>query len=392
MSRGYGFRGVLWAGLAAAVILPAWLAWGQAGDAVYGKEMLEVRHCTSCHAVEGAGGTTAPDLGRPSPQDISPAGVVAALWNHAPQMWEQMDAKNIPIPTLSWLDVSNLYAYMYSVRFVDPAGDAARGATVFSSRNCATCHDLKPDPDGKIDEQKGPPVSRWLSMADPIQWTQQMWNHSAVMGERIEQQGSAWPEFTLQEMTDLLAHLKSLPELGLINPGMRLGDSLVGAQLFDTKRCSECHSIGPGGESKIDLINAARSQPRLSGLAVAMWNHRPAMKKAAEEKGIQLEAFEHDEMADLLTFLFERGYFSTPGDPAGGEAVYQKACARCHDTGEASAPALRGVGLPFTASRLGSAVWVHGPNMKAQMDYRDQAWPRLTEKQAADLIVYLNSQ
>ena len=117
---------LLWLALLMALLAPQVLS-AQSGDAVYGKEMLEVRHCTACHPVEGVGNGRAPDLGRPSPKDASPAGVAASMWNHAPQMWQQMEQQNIPVPTLTWLDSANLYAYLYSVRYFDPPGDAKRG-------------------------------------------------------------------------------------------------------------------------------------------------------------------------------------------------------------------------------------------------------------------------
>jgi mono/diheme cytochrome c family protein len=84
----------LWLALLIALLAPQVLS-AQSGDAIYGKEMLEVRRCTACHLVEGAGSGTAPDLGRPGPKDVSPAAVAASMWNHAPQMWRQMEQQNI---------------------------------------------------------------------------------------------------------------------------------------------------------------------------------------------------------------------------------------------------------------------------------------------------------
>jgi cytochrome c551/c552 len=365
----------------------------QSGDAIYGKEMLEVRRCTACHLVEGVGKGTAPDLGRPSPKDVSPAAVAASMWNHAPQMWRQMGEQNIPIPMLTWLDAANFYTYLYSRRYFDPPGDVARGAKVFATKSCVGCHLLKPSTEPGAAAPTAPPVSTWLTIAGPVTWMQQMWNHAAGMGTQVEQKAGSWPEFTLQEMSDLLSYLENLPELGLANPGLALGDAAEGRDLFQSKGCTECHSLGSPEDGKTDLLAVVREQPRLSGLAVQMWNHRPAMARAAQEKNMDLPVFEETEMSNLLAYLFEQGYFPVRGNAEQGKAVYEaKGCAECHENAVAGAEPIHGTGAPFTAARLTSSVWRHGPQMKAQINYREKEWPTLTEQEVADLIEYLHTQ
>jgi cytochrome c2 len=173
---------------------------------------------------------------------------------------------------------------------------------------------------------------------------------------------------------------------------LALGDAALGRELFESKSCAACHTLGTPEEGKIDLLAVVRGQPRLSGLAVEMWNHRPAMAKAAQDKNMELPSFDETEMSALLAYLFEKGYFPVRGNAENGEVVYeQKGCAACHDNGEAGAQALRGTGAPFSAARLASSVWRHGPEMKAQINYREKQWPTLTEQEAADLIEYLHT-
>src|SRR5438105_277688 len=48
------------------------------------------KHCSICHAVNGAGGRVAPDLGRIRMGKPAMAWLTAGLWNHSPAMWRQM--------------------------------------------------------------------------------------------------------------------------------------------------------------------------------------------------------------------------------------------------------------------------------------------------------------
>jgi cytochrome c len=96
-------------------------------------------------------------------------------------------------------------------------------------------------------------------------------------------------------------------------------------------------------------------------------------------------------MADLLAFLFERGYFSVSGDPQRGERLFsQKHCALCHGQSGSQAPDLRAIQDGLTVTRLASAVWEHGPTMLDQMRQRGVDWPSLTDRDVADLIAFFN--
>ena len=74
----------------AALLFAVFPLGAQQGDAQRGKEMLQSRRCTQCHPIAGAGGGSAPDLGRRAPGEISPASLAADMWNHGPRMWKNM--------------------------------------------------------------------------------------------------------------------------------------------------------------------------------------------------------------------------------------------------------------------------------------------------------------
>lgn len=373
--------------IGAAAFLWAAPVFGQAGDADYGKEMLRVRRCTVCHPVGGEGGNGAPDLGKPREGEFSPDALAATMWNHAPKMWAAMEARQMPLTGLTTSDIANLYAHFYALRYFDPEGDPKNGKTVFASKGCAKCH--AEDNEAASEAQAGPAIDKWSTMLDPVLWVESMWNHGAAMGAQFGSKGVEWPRFTLQEMVDLLAYVESRPAHAGNLPYLRLGDWQEGAHAFGELGCSGCHTLGKAEAGKIDLLEEARRQPLLSGLAVDMWNHRPQMEAQAKTKGIELKPFGADQMANVAAYLFRRGYFQEQGDKARGAAAFKaKGCAACHDAGEAGAPKL----ASLNAMDLGAAVWNHGPNMKAQMDYLEKEWPELTAQDVADLIAYVESR
>ena len=374
----------------AVFLVPISLA-AQAGDAEYGKELLRMRGCEKCHTSGGA----AKDLTERPDEKFSPDALAASLWNHAPRMWNAMEERDMPLIGLREGDIANLYAYFYSLRHFDPEGDAGNGKKIFEDKGCANCHSLE-DPaatGGDVAPDAAPPVDRWMSMLDPTLWVESLWNHGTEMSARIEQVSGSWPTFTQQEMVDLIEFVETRPPLAGNMPYLRMGDWFAGQHDFQNLGCAECHTLGTSAEGRIDLLEAARRQPLLSGLAVEMWNHRQAMAAQAEARGIELPVFDPDQMANVLAYLFRVGYFQAQGDAArGGQAYESLGCAGCHEGGENGAPPISNEPVPFSAVRLASAVWTHGPNMKAQMDYLEKDWPEMTEQQVADLVEFVRNR
>jgi hypothetical protein len=53
---------------------------------------------------------------------------------------------------------------------------------------------------------------------DPLEWAEDMWNHSGKVFEERSRTGLPWPQFSSQEMMDLLTYLRSLAERALKRP------------------------------------------------------------------------------------------------------------------------------------------------------------------------------
>jgi len=360
------------------------------GDARRGGVLLREAECLGCHTFDGAGKGTAPDLGRRTADAFTRTQFAALMWNHAPTMWGMMHGSGKAVPALGVDQVGDLFAYFYSARFFEPAGDAARGKRLFEARRCAVCHDLKAP-------KVGPPVSEWKEVNDPAAWIRQMWNHSGAMYAKTKEKKVAWPNFTGQEFSDLLVYFKNLPETRSAKAEFSLSDPQLGKLLFDRKGCTRCHVIHGAEAGKISIPIDGRPADSLAAVAATMWNHAPRMNESS--KG-DLPHFEGTEMNHVLAYLFWAGFFEEPGDPRAGQRVYEKKCAECHAKGEAGAP-----DLAFLRSRPGaagergvsaisitSALWKHGPGMLAALKSRGREWPVFQGSEMADLIVYLNQK
>lgn len=372
------------AALAVATLAVASAGWGQdrPGDAQRGAMLFQQHRCVVCHSINGVGGSGAPDLARRSIRELTPSGLAASMWNHAPAMWRAMVARGLPAPKLEPGEVADLFAYFYALRYFDPPGDAARGKEVYISARCSACHGAASGP--------GPPVAQWRATTDPIQWAQQMWNHTGGMTRQAKQAGIRWPRLTVQQMVDLMIYAQNLPGARLAPPTLRAGDPGAGAKLFELQNCSRCHTVGePATHGRMDLLQPTRRYQTLTEFAVGMWNHAPSMRGRAERSNIDILPFNADEMSDLLAYLFQKRLFDERGDARRGGRVYKdRNCGACHGAGEAPDLAqFRGRFSPLFAT---SAVWKHGFQMLEGLEKRRMKWPSLTGTEMADLIAYLN--
>jgi cytochrome c551/c552 len=327
------------------------------GDASRGAELFKTQKCVTCHSVHGQGGSAAPDLGRRGGRGFTPASLAATLWNHAPAMWSAMEKAGIEKPKLSEQQAADLFAYFYAERYFDARGDAGRGRHVFVDKGCSGCHNLSAN-----SQNIGPSVFKWESVVDPIELARQMWNHAPGMRAAAAKKGIKVPELTVQEMTDLLVYLQSLPEARKLPASFAPASAETGETLFQVKGCAGCHQ-------------GANAFPKGTGLrttaefAAAMWNHAGSMKQSSE--------IQPQEMRRIVGYLFALQFEKGPGNATRGEKVLSsKGCNGCHK------PAPK-ASTPYA---IVSALWSHGPTMQAKMKEKNVAWPRFTEGEMADLL------
>lgn len=390
------------AALAATALLAAVLVWEHkytrqryatflAGDPHEGARLFEKKGCIQCHRAGGASGWSGQALGVELRPKSTINELVAAMWNHAPRMWERMRAENVAYPVLSHEELAHLFAYLYTVRYLDEPGDTERGRQQFGAKGCRRCHAARGQ-GGKI----GPDLSVLGGVDTPIVWTQAMWNHAPAMEAWMQKLGLAWPKFEDGEMNDLLAYVREVSGGPRREYQLLPADPDRGGKLFESKSCIVCHSVkGEGG--RIGPALGARRQPPTTIVQFAglMWNHSPEMWRAMKARNIPRPTFEGHEMADLIAFLYSVQYFEPGGSPQLGESLFaRRGCSRCHGAhaeGTVLGPALGGRGKTFSSIALGQALWSHGQKMYQRAQQLGVPWPTLAESDVGDLVVFLNT-
>jgi mono/diheme cytochrome c family protein len=335
------------------------------GDARRGAQLFRDQKCVTCHSVFGEGGKAAPDLGARFSRGYTAPQMAALMWNHAPEMWSAMSAKGIARPELSNQDAADLFAFFAGARYFERLGEPSRGAELFRTKKCASCH-----------EGGGPgkPIKEWTSLGDPITLAARMWDHVAQMRSAMGGKKIPWVSLTPQELSDIAHYVRAQPGMPRGQAEFAFGDPGQGADLFKSKGCAGCH-VG-----KMDLSERL-SVTSLTDVAAAMWNHAPKMQRDTPN-------LTDDEMRAVVSYVWAGSFFKGSGNAAAGKRLFaKKQCASCH--AGANAPKLEAGASAIT---LVSALTKHGPTMLDSMKAKGVAWPRFQNTEMADVIAFLNRE
>ena len=175
------------------------------------------------------------------------------------------------------------------------------------------------------------------------------------------------------------------------------GDARKGHQAFVEKGCASCHAIrGAGPSVGPDLGRIGAGHLTMSQVAGVMWNHAPAMKQAAKEKGIAWKPFRGSEMRDLIAFLYAINLLDEPGSPRRGERLFvERGCATCHSVrgkGGTIGPSLerwKRYGSPVLWAEL---MWSHALGIEEKVREFGLSWPKFEDNDMVDLIAYIQRE
>lgn len=357
-----------------------------------GATLFRDKGCAGCHASSGSGAGLAPSLrGRRSLSGLPE--VVTAMWNHAPRMWNEMDANGLSYPTLTRQEMSQLLTFLYLAGYADAPGDPVRGKQYFQARDCGRCHGNNATSGNPGSDLQAIPLK---DAEDPLSWAQALWNHASGMENKMKALGIRWPKFQASEMRDLFAYLQSLDNSNQADDPDIEGDPDRGWNLYQQKGCIDCHSLDSQSEGiGRNLGQGGQLPATFSEFGEAMVNHFPEMQGAMRAKHSVPPRFENHDIADIAVFLYGLHNPEPVGSAQIGKTTFAwRGCSRCHGQngeGTAKAPPLRGRGQTYTAALLATDLWRHGQRMYVDNHSHGQAWPELKASDIGHLLTFLNT-
>jgi len=171
------------------------------GDPRAGRTLFIAKRCSKCHSLPGAAPTTAPTVEEMSAGASRVGEMGALLWNHFPAMRERWDDSDRSRLHLSRQQMSDLFAFLFSLGYFDELGDAQRGRAVFESNHCTVCHEGA--------ASRAVPLPTRGQDTNPIALATALWNHGEEMMDALAKAGIEWPMLSGPEVVDLLAYLRS---------------------------------------------------------------------------------------------------------------------------------------------------------------------------------------
>jgi mono/diheme cytochrome c family protein len=362
---------------------------GPAQDPLAGSRVFGAKGCSKCHAVNGVGGKVGPDLGKVrGPRSFYD--LATAMWNHIPEMAAEMRKRRVSPPQLSPREAGDLIAFLATLNYFDPSGNAKIGRKHFNQKHCVACHQVE-----GVGGVIAPSLDSIVQFG-PIFFATAMWNHGPAMTEAMEGKGIKRPVFKGAELRDLIAYLESVSLARGVHPLHVLpGRAREGERLFASNGCVDCHGIkGLGGPVGPALAGQGRFQTLIE-FAAAMWNKAPAMAREMKRRFVPVPQLQASEMADIIAYLYSVQYFAGPGEPRRGEEIVAaKGCLGCHSVrgkGGTLGPSLekiRGLDQPVTAI---SAMWNHAAAMERKMREQAVAWPVFKGDEMAHVMAFLQS-
>ncbi len=269
--------------------------------------------------------------------------------------------------------------------------DPLRGKEVFEEKGCQACHAIHGE-GGDIARDLG----RHEYYGSALDLAADLWNHSPIMREVMEELDMVRPVFNQTEMTRLMAYLYYQRYY------KKTGDSLNGKRLLTQKGCLTCHSLrGKGGDAACRL-DRLREYVSPLFMAQAMWNHGPEMARKMQELQLDWPTFANEEIIDLTNYLrvlrkdsHPRGTYFPPGNPVSGKVLFaKKGCTRCHSVdgkGGNVGPDIAQIDLSKSVTEIAGLMWNHGADMMTALQTEKMAWPQFQGDEMGDVIAYLYS-
>lgn len=337
VSRGTGYSREVVVAVILWMALP--LSAADLADAARGAKVLADQQCLNCHDL-----TTRPKVAYTIP------GLVGKLWNHASAAWQTGRA-------MTTQDGEDMLAWFAAQGYFEESGTAMKGAKIFYLKRCATCHESK-------NGNGAPAVSRWPTLANPINLYATIWRHAPLMKASMDRKTEAWPSLSMDEVRDVLAHAERTGAERKM--GLRIGDVEKGRRVMAQAACVTCHPK----ESPVQAYGPGHS---LTELGAILWNHAPMMTSLPP-------SLSEEEIADVLGFLWKERYFERVGNAARGKEEFEeKGCSGCHSPAPSN--------LHTQSATMIQSLWKHTPAV-----LKTAKWLPFRKEELADVTAFLRGK
>lgn len=270
----------------------------QPGNFTEGEILFTEKGCSRCHSL-------GPENGRDKiPMDeygkyISPSFLVTGMWNHGPDILEEMRRMGISQPEFKGQELSHLLAYIRGeavvdgglVQYAEP-GSPKRGKDLFHQQKCDLCHTVW----GEGRKQASDLGKRDLRLT-LTEIAGMIWSHSGQMWRDMRRAGIPFPDFSSKQMADIISYLYFIQFFD------ENGDPKKGKGLYREKTCIFCHSLEGEGEDVGPSLAESEAHFSPIFLASSMWNHALVMEDMLEEKDLSWPRFSGNEMRDLVSYI-----------------------------------------------------------------------------------------
>jgi len=160
-----------------------------------GQALFESKRCVACHGPMTHFLST--DV-----RDETLTDIAADMWNHG----FDMSLRNT---TFAPGEMRQIADYIWFSRTIEGAGEAGRGAQVFAAKKCVVCHD---DPASGAPSLAGLTGSgKYFSGASMVS---ALTRHGPAMLDKMREKHLAWPHFSGEEMSSLIAYLNTRSSRG----------------------------------------------------------------------------------------------------------------------------------------------------------------------------------
>jgi mono/diheme cytochrome c family protein len=158
-----------------------------------GKALFDSKRCSACH-----GPLThflSVDL-----HDATLTDIAADMWNHGVDM-------SLRNTTFAPGEMREIMDYIWFSRSIEGVGEVGRGEQVFSAKKCTVCHD---DPASGAPSLPGLTANgKYFSGATMVS---SLTRHGPAMLDKMREKHIAWPHFSAEEMSGLMAYLNTRKE------------------------------------------------------------------------------------------------------------------------------------------------------------------------------------